>query len=259
MKKIYIVSDAHFGAHIKEQEAKKRSLFLSLLDRVQEEKAELVINGDLFDFWFEYKYAVPRLHYEILSKLSSLIISGINIHYLSGNHDFWIGSFLSDEIGLKLHHNYLVIQNGKHKLYFCHGDGLLKKDSMYRFLKKILRHPLNIALYRWLHPDIGVPLALFFSNLSRNNNKNKTKYDDSDYRQFAYDKINNGYNVVALGHTHVPALEKYKNGWYVNSGDWIKKFTFIEIDESGPKLLKWDGAKGVLIQPKQPESIEING
>ncbi len=244
MKKIFI-SDAHFGAESTEKEKHKAELFYSFLEYFESQDAELYIVGDLFDFWFEYKYAIPRRHFRIIAHLADLCRSGRNIHYLAGNHDFWLGSFMEKEVGLKLHTDDYIISEPECKIYICHGDGLLKNDYGYRFLKRVLRNKLNIWLYRLMHPDFGIPFALFFSNLSREHSKDDENYTDIDYRQYAFNKIDEGYDFVVLGHTHWPAMDKYKNGWYLNAGNWMEKFTFAEIDNCTPRLFKWDGQQAV--------------
>ena len=233
------------GAHDSELEERKKTLLNSFLLHVLQSDAELLICGDLFDFWFEYRYAIPKLHFRTLSLLGDIVNSGRQIHYLSGNHDFWLGDFFESEIGLILHREDYSFSYNNKKIYAFHGDGLYKKDYLYRALKKVLRNPMNIFLYRMLHPDVGIPLALRFSHQSRETKSDKSNYSDADYREFAYRKIDDGFDLVIMGHTHWPAVEKYKHGWYLNAGNWIDAFTYLEIENTTPILLKWNGKKGV--------------
>jgi UDP-2,3-diacylglucosamine hydrolase len=244
-QKLYCISDAHLGAHRSTLESRKKALLHSFLSFVLESEAELLICGDLFDFWFEYKYAIPKLHFPTLSLLNQISKSGRKVHYLAGNHDFWLGDFLENEIGLVFHKDDYAFEFCDKKYFVHHGDGLYKNDHLYRALKKILRNPINIYLYRLIHPDLGIPLALRLSHQSRETQSDKSDFSDLDFRLFAYDKITSGYDYVILGHTHWPALDKYKNGWYLNAGNWIEAFTYLEIDNLGPKLWQWDGKKGV--------------
>ena len=244
MPKLYCISDAHLGAQSAEKESRKEALLTSFLEFILKSENDLLICGDLFDFWFEYRHAIPKLHFKTLALLAEISQSGRQIHYLAGNHDFWLGDFLENEIGLFIHKDDYPFEYNRKHIYAFHGDGLYKKDCLYRGLKKILRHPLNISLYRLLHPDIGIPWALHFSHQSRDAKSDKTAYSDSDYREFAFKKIDSGFDYVILGHTHWPAMAKYKNGWYLNAGNWIDAFTFIEIDER-PGIFGWDGEKGV--------------
>jgi len=240
-EKIFIISDAHVGAQSAEVEAKKSARLISFFKFLQTQPGRLVICGDLFDFWFEYRYAVPGRHFHVLAQLSELVRSGKEIDYIAGNHDFWLNSFMERELGLRLHADDLELsQNGK-KIYFCHGDGLLRQDRGYRALKKVLRHPWSIFLYRWVHPDIGVPLALHFSQLSRKAEKPAALKKDDDYRAFAFAKIDQGYDVVVLGHTHLAACVAHGPGWYVNAGNWMDVFSYAVIEAGKPSLFQWNG------------------
>ena len=240
-EKLIIISDAHLGAQSRADEQIKANRLLSFLQSRVSAPSRLIICGDLFDFWFEYRYAVPRRHFSILAQLSLLVRNGVRIDYIAGNHDFWLGSFLEQEVGLHLHRDDLELEQAGKKIYLRHGDGLIQKDHGYRALKKVLRHPFNVFLYRLLHPDVGVPLALFFSQLSRNADKAACFKTDNEYRSFAFQKIEQGYDLVVLGHSHMPACTPYRQGWYVNAGDWIKAFTFVEIVHGRPALYRWDG------------------
>ncbi|MBN1997531.1 UDP-2,3-diacylglucosamine diphosphatase [candidate division KSB1 bacterium] len=243
MKKLFFISDAHLGAHDEKTEKIKLSRLLSFFDYVGRHDSELIICGDLFDFWFEYRYAIPRLHFKVLSHLARLCDLGVTVHYVAGNHDFWLGSFMEKEIGLVVHHDEYLFTAQSKKFYIRHGDGILKNDYMYRFLKRVLRNPMNIFMYRLLHPDLGVPLALFFSNLSRNAGKDDHKYNDLEYREFAFTKIESGFDVVVLGHTHIPAHFVYKTGVYLNPGQWTYDFIFCHFENGIPGIFRWDGRK----------------
>jgi UDP-2,3-diacylglucosamine hydrolase len=252
MRKLYIIGDAHLGAQGSDQEELKLGRLISFLKAISREKADLLICGDLFDFWFEYRYVIPRHHYRILALLSELVEAGISIHYIAGNHDFWFGPFMQNDVGMQIHPDDLKLEHGSLKLFIRHGDGLLKNDYLYRLLKKVFRCRLNIFLYRLLHPDLGVPLALSFSTLSRNASKNRPDYSDVEYRQFAYGKIEEGYDLVILGHTHWAALEKHKSGWYLNPGNWMECFTYAVIEQNEPRLFQWDGIQGIEYHPDLP-------
>ncbi len=250
MEKIFLLSDAHLGAQNEQVEKLKSEKLCSFLEFVYEQHGRLIICGDLFDFWFEYSHVVPKLHFRVLSLLARLIEKGLQVDYICGNHDFWLNSFIRDQVGISVHQDELIINGDSQKIYIRHGDGLLKNDYLYRCLKKILRSRICIMLYRCLHPDIGIPVALFAAHLSRNAAKSRPDYCDVDYRQYSFQKIEQGFDMVVLGHTHWPALEAYKNGWYINPGMWMNKFTFAVIENNKPTVFSWDG--------KQPQPVELS-
>jgi UDP-2,3-diacylglucosamine hydrolase len=247
--RIYLLGDAHMGARQTEQEEVKYERMVTFLRSLHgAAEAQLVICGDLFDFWFEYCQVIPRHHFHLLTHLADLIESGVPIDYLAGNHDFWLGSFLQEVVGVTIHRDTLDLnQAGKH-IHLRHGDGLKANDRLYRMMKAVLRHPWSVAAYRLLHPDVGIPFALFCSHLSRESARDEYQ-DDSDYRQWARRRIEAGDDLVVLGHTHVAALEAHQAGWYLNAGAWMTTFTYGRIEAGVPSLWQWDGTAGRPYQP----------
>ncbi len=233
---LYIFSDAHLGSGSADLEAVKVARIAQLFEKVKTDGDRLVILGDLFDFWFEYKHAVPKDHHEVLFLLRDLVKYGVQVDYVSGNHDFWMDNYFEDQIGLTLHRDHLDLEYGGRKLHLIHGDGLAAADRGYRFLKKILRNRFNIWLYRKLPPDWAIPLAKWVSGSSRDYTSRRDHTFQPDYEAYAAEKLNGGYDVVAIGHLHIPQLIQLDGGAYINTGDFINHFSYARIDEAGPKL-----------------------
>jgi UDP-2,3-diacylglucosamine hydrolase len=238
-KAVYFISDAHLGAEEREKERLKEEKLLSFLDRIKGEAEFLYILGDMFEFWFEYKDVMPKGHFGVLAKLRELVDFGIKVTYVVGNHDFWLGDFLSKQIGIEIFKDPIEVNHQGKRIFLAHGDGLAKKDSGYRILKKILRNRLNIFLYRQIPPDISYPLAKFVAGKSRvQADRKETGYLD-DYKNFAFEKIRQGFDAVILAHTHIPTLENLnddsasppRGGIYLNIGDWFKHFTYGRLVE----------------------------
>ena len=185
----YFISDIHLGATTEEQEKERRSKFLNFLKEIETQSTRLFIVGDLFDFWFEYKYVIPKKYFVILHQLKQIRDKNIEVHYLTGNHDFWLGEFFNKELDIITHeHDWSGEIEGK-RFYLYHGDGVAKKDSGYRFLKKVLRNKYNLKLFSWLHPDIGIPFARYVSGSSRHYTNRIDLQDNDDYIEFAQKKI----------------------------------------------------------------------
>jgi len=234
MIKAYFISDLHLGAN-NPTEDENQKLFIKFLDQISETATHLYIVGDLFDFWFEYKYVIPKKYFVILHKLKGLVDKGIEINYLAGNHDFYMGSFFSESLKIKTWQDEFTFSLGGKRFYLWHGDGLAKKDAGYRFLKKILRNKYNIKIFRWLHPDWGFPFARFVSGSSRKyTNQINNERDETDYIDFAEKKFDEGYDYVMMGHRHNPLVHEKNEHMYINLGDWIIKFSYAEFD--GKKL-----------------------
>lgn len=233
---LYIFSDAHLGSGSAESESTKLAKIAQLCDLVKADGDRLVILGDLFDFWFEYKHVVPKANYEVLFRLHELRNHGVQIDYVSGNHDFWMDDFFEKSLKIDLHRDTLQFTYAGKKLFLCHGDGLAKADGGYRFLKRILRNPFNIWLYRKLPPDWAYPLAKWVSGSSREYTSRRDHEFADDYKQYAQGKLAEGNDVVVIAHLHIPVFAQFDNGIYINSGDFIHHFTYVKIDDKAVKL-----------------------
>lgn len=234
--RILFFSDAHLGAN--DEYLNRRKLLIQFLNKVGSSCDKIIINGDLFDFWFEYKYAIPKGYLDILSELYFLRKKGKEIFYIAGNHDFWMDRYLNEELGIELYKDEFEFEVDGYKFWVFHGDGIAKKDVGYRILKKIFRFRPNIWLYRWLHPDIGIPLAKKISHSSREASKYKDLKDEQDYIEYAQKIAQKGYDFIILGHRHQPTLEKVETKTYVNLGDWINHFSYA-IYEQGKITLEF--------------------
>ena len=226
---LYIFSDAHLGSASPESEQQKVEKLKALFKLVQTDGDRLIILGDLFDFWFEYKHAIPKDHHRVLFMLSELIEAGIKIDYVSGNHDFWMDDFFETQMGLTVHRDCLDIEYDNIRLHLIHGDGLAPADRGYRFLKRILRNRFNIWLYRKLPPDWAIPLAKAVSGSSREYTSRRDHTFAADYEAYAKKTLGEGFDVVAIGHLHIPQRQELGNGIYINTGDFIHHFSYAKL------------------------------
>jgi UDP-2,3-diacylglucosamine hydrolase len=238
----YFISDVHLGLESKEKEKLKVKVLLQFLDDIKLDAKELFIVGDLFDYWIEYKYVVPKGHYKVLNKISELIDSGIKITYLAGNHDFWRGDYFEEEFGIEISDKPIEKTIEGKKLYIHHGDGLAYNDTGYKILKKILRNKGSQFFYSLIHPDIGIWLAKKTSHTSRGYTSEKDYGEKDGLRDFAMEKCDEGYDYVIMGHRHFPVrMESKKNHEkiYFNLGDWMYHFTYAVFKNGKMNLMRY--------------------
>ena len=240
-QKVYFISDAHLGENNSQVEKAKEDRLIAFLRHISHDAAFLYVVGDLFDFWFEYKQAVPAWHHRVLHQLAALVRQGTRVIYVAGNHDFWLGDFFTREVGMEVSPGPMAVEHQGLKLFVAHGDGLAGKDKGYRILKKILRHPLNIWLYRQIHPDIGIPLAKLVSSSSRAYTDQRALELVAEYEQAAQQKLSQGFDAVILGHSHYPILRHFGEKTYLNIGDWITHFTYGMLQGGNLILQRWPG------------------
>lgn len=238
---IYFVSDNHFSMELNESESERRQKLFSLFNQIESTRGTLVIGGDFFDFWFDYKYVVPKAFNDILFHLEKLHRSGIAIHYVLGNHDYWdFGSF-TEKFGAIVHKGDLEFDINGEKVLVTHGDGLLKNDVGYRFMKKVIRSKLAIFLFRQFHPDWGCALAKKVSNTSSHYHHHHDKSIEirTEMKQFANSKWEQGYQTVLIGHYHQTGIELKGEKRLIFMGDWLKHFTVTVLDDKGWHQKEW--------------------
>ncbi len=229
---VYFLSDAHLGSDDPGSEKLKIEKLFAFFDMVKADGSELYILGDLFDFWFEYKHAIPKQHLKVVFRLASLVENGIKIHYITGNHDFWLGNFLTDEVGLTIHRDHTETTIDGLRLFMIHGDGLSPSDWKYRvFIRTPLRNRLAVWLYRLIPPDWGIPLAKAVSSHSRNITSDREPAFLKDYEEYAQKKLSEGYDAVLIGHVHYPVFKQFDNGIYVNTGDFYHHFSYGKLQD----------------------------
>jgi UDP-2,3-diacylglucosamine hydrolase len=230
MKKTYFISDVHLGEQPATVEKERVKQFVLFLQKLEVQAARIFFVGDLFDFWFEYKYVIPKKHFTVIRQLARMRDKGIEITYLAGNHDFWLGSFFDRELGIHTVINEWSGEIDGKRFYLFHGDGVAKKDHGYRFLKKVLRHRWSIRFFRWLHPDWGIPFARFVSGSSRQYTNRVNLNDQNDYVEFARQRFRDGYDYVIMGHRHTPYELNEKDKKYINLGDWLEHYSYAVFD-----------------------------
>ena len=237
----YFISDAHLGIDIPDC-GKRGDILHDFLREISPHAEYLFIVGDLFDFWIEYRHAVRPDYFPTLYALRALAETGTKIHYCLGNHDFAIGSFIEEKIGVKVHPTGFRGEIQGKKLVVTHGDELRGSQFLSRIL---LNHFLQFT-YKILHPNIGVPLGEFISGLSRAHFKTHASDEIlEDYRQAAKAILSTGYDILIAGHTHVPELCRYDNGIYCNTGNWISRYSYLELSDGEVNLRQYTPKDGI--------------
>jgi len=219
--RVYFISDVHLGFGGAEADKERELLLLRLLERISHDAAHLFIVGDLFDYWFDYKTVVPRRHVRTLAALHNLRDAGVPMTYLMGNHDFGHYTYFESELGLRVITGDVTALIGSKRFYISHGDGKAHKDLGYLMLRTVLRNPVAQWMYRVLHPDIGIGLASGTSEGSREYTDRKDYGATDGIRDFAAERVAEGYDVVVMGHRHIAVDEQIGTGRYINLGHWL--------------------------------------
>jgi UDP-2,3-diacylglucosamine hydrolase len=236
-KKVFFASDFHLGLLVstKEREEAREKKIISWLNSIEEEAQTLFLVGDIFDFWFEYKHAIPKGFTRFFGKIASMVDNGIEVYFFTGNHDLWMFKYLQSELGITIYYDPIELKINNTKLYVGHGDGLGPGDNYYKFLKKIFTNPVAHWMFKWLHPDIGIGFAKRWSRHSRisKGEPDETYLGDKEYLiQFCKSKESeNHHDYYIFGHRHLPLEVDINNtSKYFNLGEWVKSCTYGVFD-----------------------------
>ena len=194
MKNVYFLSDAHLGSWDIDHGRTQERRLVRFLDSIKTKARAIYLLGDMFDFWCEWRYVVPKGYTRFLGKLSELTDMGVEVHYFTGNHDIWTYGYLEEECGLIVHTKPETVEIYDKVFYIAHGDGLKRADG---------KEP----------PYMGEDrehLVLFAKQYMKTHN-------DVDYFMF--------------GHRHIELdLFLSKKTRMMILGDWITQFTYAVFD-----------------------------
>ncbi|MFN3342825.1 MAG: UDP-2,3-diacylglucosamine diphosphatase [Flavobacteriales bacterium] len=231
---MYFASDFHLGVPNYTESRKREDRIVKWLNEIEKDAQEIYLVGDVFDFWFEYKRAIPKGFVRLQGKIAELCDKGIPVKVFIGNHDMWMFDYLPTELGIELFREPVTVNYSGKKFMIGHGDGLGPGDHGYKMIKKIFRNRVCQWMFARLHPNFGIGIANYFSKSSRKKTKHEDQYlgDEKEYLVNYCKGIlqREDYDYFVFGHRHLPIDMKIGNARYINLGDWIKFYTYAEFD-----------------------------
>lgn len=238
--KFYFISDFHLGIPDYTSSLQREKRFVRLLDEVKVDASAIYLMGDVFDFWFEYHTVIPKGFARLFGKLAEITDSGIPVHLFRGNHDIWAFNYLETELNIQLHRTFEIATLGGKKFFLSHGDGLGPGDMGYKFIKWVFERRINQWLFRWLHPDFGSQIALYFSRKSRIANVIKEgriekagSFENERLIIFSREMAAKDPSIdyFIFGHRHLPIdVPVSNNAHCIILGDWVTNFTYAVFD-----------------------------
>ena len=252
MKNIYIISDAHLGSLAIDHRRTQERRLVRFLDDIKEKAAAIYMLGDMFDFWYEYKYVVPKGFTRFLGKLSELTDMGVEVHYFTGNHDIWMYGYLEEECGVTIHTQPLTTEIYGKVFYMAHGDGLGDDDNhRFNILRSIFHNRTCQRLFSMIHPRWAMQFGLTWakhSRMKRDNDGKEPPYMGEDKEILVrytkeYMKTHKDIDYFIYGHRHIELdLMLTKKVRMMIIGDWIWQFTYVVFD--GEHLFLSEYAEG---------------
>lgn len=235
----YFITDAHLGSGADSLQREKD--MVRWLDAIEPDAERVIMLGDIFDFWFTYKHAVPRGYVRLLGKMVQMADNGVEFHFFIGNHDMWLFDYLEKEIGVVMHDEPEIMEIDGKLFLLGHGDGMGNQDRSYNLLKRVFRGRLNQWLFAGIHPNIGFPIAYAWSGSSRKKHSHKYNGYFGDEREgiflfcrrFQAERMAQGLTPIdffLFGHRHTPVVRPLGNAQYINVGNWIENRDYAHFD-----------------------------
>jgi UDP-2,3-diacylglucosamine hydrolase len=246
-KKIYFASDFHLGIPSFESSLKREKLICKWLDSIRHDAAEIYLVGDIFDFWYEYRYTIPKGNVRLQGKIAELTDAGIPIHFFVGNHDLWMQDYFIKELNVSVYHNPITRTFNNKVFYIGHGDGLGPGDRGYKLLRKIFASKTCQWLFSRLHPNF----AFYIAKQSSKRKRVATGDEDEKFLGaenewlFLYSREylkDHKVDYFVFGHRHLPLdLDVDGKARYINLGEWLHYNTYAVFDGEKMELKKFEG------------------
>ncbi len=243
--KTYFLSDLHLGAPYFHDSRESEMRVCSFLDNIKDDADAIYLLGDILDYWYEYRYVVPRGFVRFFGKLAELSDRGIKIVWFIGNHDIWIFDYLPSELGIEVIDGTLTQNIGNKTFFMTHGDGVGRLKPGFRLIRSLFRNKVCQFLFSGIHPRWTVPFAYKWSRHSREKGEAKGIPDSrllENLREFSeeYHRSHPEIDYFIYGHVHVMSRESIGNGCeMIVLGEWIHTFSYAVFDGFELKSSRW--------------------
>jgi len=226
-KKLYFASDFHLGAPDAASSLEREKKIVAWLESVRNDAHAIYLLGDIFDFWFEYRRAIPKGFIRLQGKLAELRDAGIHITFFTGNHDMWMFDYFPTELGIPIHREPIELQIGQQRLLVGHGDGLGPGEKGYKILKAFFNSSICQWLFARVHPNLGMRIAQYWSRKSRISNMKREEKFNGEENEYLFvwcreEEQRTHRDFYIFGHRHlVLDLQVTPNSRYLNIGEWV--------------------------------------
>lgn len=228
---IRFAADLHFRSSEISGEAQRRDRFIRFL-RGLPDGSVLFLLGDIFDFYFEYRSVVCKRFVDLFAAFMDCRERGVKTHFIGGNHDYWVGDFITKDLGMTVHQNEILISAQGRKIVCAHGDLVMPRDTAYKILRAIIRNRFLIGVSRWIHPDIMDAVARVVATGSRRLSKAPQEALAGELAERGHrDFFSRGNDIFVMGHVHYPLLDSRDGREFMLVGDWIQNFTYGRLSD----------------------------
>ncbi|MDE5790044.1 MAG: UDP-2,3-diacylglucosamine diphosphatase [Muribaculaceae bacterium] len=241
--KAYFLSDLHLGAPYFPDSKDAERRVVGFLDSIKNDADAVFLLGDVLDYWYEYRYVVPRGFVRFFGKLAEMADRGIRIVWFIGNHDIWIFDYLPTELGIEVVDGSLVEEIDGRYFYMTHGDGVGRLKPSFRFIRGLFRNKICQKLFSGIHPRWTIPFAYSWSDHSRHSSPLPSESDAKrmieNITTFSEDYLSQHPEIDYFMYGHLHLLERFPissnadKAEVIVLGEWLERFSYAY----------WDGEK----------------
>ena len=195
---IFVIGDSHIGL----AEGSEKPI-CAWLDRfVTLQPRALYLNGDLFHYLIADRKFYTASVEKVFARFRELRDSGVEIHYVEGNRDFFLhGSFAEASVSdVALEY---VVQAGPRKYLIVHGDLINDRDYPYRFWRFASKNPMSRLGLKLVPRKMARSFVdSVEKRLARSNFKHKSRLPMEQFERYGAARGEDGFTDVVFGHFH---------------------------------------------------------
>lgn len=233
-EQLVVVSDAHIR-----RDSNVEAL-MAFLEAVPTLGDCLLINGDLFDFWFAYRRSIPQTGFPIVAALA-MLRRRIPIVMTGGNHDRWGDRFWPSQANIAFCPGEARLEVAGRVVVAAHGDGLFENNRVAETTHAVIMHPVTARVFSWLHPDIGLWLVDRFGGHLADATGDPELLRRAEARQIEWATARlaaePAIGALVLSHTHRPCALAVRPGrHFLNPGAWIEGRRYATVSRDAVAL-----------------------
>lgn len=204
---IFVIGDSHIGLADGDEAG-----IVAWVERLKALRPRaLYLNGDVFHYFIGHRNFVTRSVEAFFAALRGLRDSGVAVHYVEGNRDFFLEGSLAEtavtEISLRQD-----IRAGDKRYLVIHGDMINDRDHMYRFWRWLSKNPLMKLGVMLIPKRIAKSIVDEMERkLAKTNFKHRYRIPTDIMERYGRARAAEGYDAVVFGHFHkkleIPAGE----------------------------------------------------
>lgn len=205
---IFIIGDSHIGL----SEGSEKAI-IEWIDRIESLRPRaLYLNGDLFHYFIaDPKFYTPSVE-KVFARFRALRDSGVEIHYVEGNRDFFLKGSFAEKAVTSVGLTYTV-EAGANRYLIVHGDMINDRDLPYRFWRFASKNPFSKLALKFIPKKTARGFVdSVEQRLSHSNFKHKSQLPLELMRLYGRNQKRRAFTHVVFGHFHEKVVMPVDDG-----------------------------------------------